>query len=695
MAGRHALLIGISSYGEGLEPIPSALLDVEALREVLLDPELGGIPPDQVKVLCDPTCTEMGIEIEKFYGGKKEDDLLLFYFSGHGFRDEVERQLLLSTRESQLQTLGDRKQLLTATAISAKTVRRHMENSGSRRQVVILDCCYAGFFSQGMKAKDMDTMALQTMLGGKGRAVLASSDAIEKSRAPADGKGLSLYTSFLVEGIRTGAADRHGRGYLEAEDLHHYVKACVKEKDQSMTPQFIPTEEGGRIRVCQVRQDPVALYRQEVRRLAAKRQGKIIESGRRILNRHRIRLGLDDQTAAQAETEELQPFQAHQKAMADYREALELHLRDLPSGVVLPKQDLEEFQELAECLHLSPRDVASIHQDMGIEADGSPIVPAGATTTPATVEDPAPGSATKEDSQEPPMNGPRLLMFPTQNGRVVWDGKQWQILREPLSVWGHEETLAEGITLRMILVPAGSFEMGSPKTEADRADDEGPQHQVELKSFFLGQTPVTQAQWQEVASWPKKALDLNPNPSEFNGANRPVEQVSWEEAMEFCRRLSERGGLRYTLPSEAQWEYAARAGTTTPFSFGETLTPDIANYNGTYTYGEGPKGTYRERTTTVADFPANAWGLHDMHGNAWEWCLDEWHPNYEGAPLDGSAWGDDVESNKSKTTRLLRGGSWFINPSLCRSTFRLRWHQGYRFDDVGFRLCGFPPGRSS
>jgi formylglycine-generating enzyme required for sulfatase activity len=214
--------------------------------------------------------------------------------------------------------------------------------------------------------------------------------------------------------------------------------------------------------------------------------------------------------------------------------------------------------------------------------------------------------------------------------------------------------------------------MGSPEEEPERSDDEGPQHLVQLQGFFLSQTPITQAQWREVADWkPNKAerawsKKLNPNPSHFKGDQRPVEQVYWDDAMEFCHRLSLRSGRSYTLPSEAQWEYACRAGTKTPFCFGDTISPELANYDGNYVYGnadadaDGPKGIYREQTTPVGMFPANAWGLQDMHGNVYEWCLDEWHESYEGAPIDGRAWEERVEGEKGKErikTRLLKNKS--------------------------------------
>jgi formylglycine-generating enzyme required for sulfatase activity len=243
-----------------------------------------------------------------------------------------------------------------------------------------------------------------------------------------------------------------------------------------------------------------------------------------------------------------------------------------------------------------------------------------------------------------------------------------------------ENLFVEEISLTMVKIPAGSFLMGSPENEPGRSEAEGPQHGVTLTAFWMAKTPITQAQWREVASWPRVKLDLRSDPSHFKGDQRPVEGVNWFEAMEFCDRLSQRTGQRYGLPSEAQWEYACRAGSTTPFQFGATLTPDLANC-----------GT--AQTTDVASFPANNWGLQDMHGNVWEWCLDEWHESYEGAPSDGRAWVDAVEGQKSKElvkTRLLRGGSWLFFPGDCRSACRDNVHPDSCNDDVGFRVCCLP-----
>ena len=281
--------------------------------------------------------------------------------------------------------------------------------------------------------------------------------------------------------------------------------------------------------------------------------------------------------------------------------------------------------------------------------------------------------------------GPALIQISTTAGWVVREGNQWQKKQKPITVSGYHEKLAENIAITMIQIPAGEFQMGSSEKEAGRQSFEGPQHQVKLASFFMGQTPVTQAQWQVVAGWPKQQLELKDQPSCFQGANRPVEQVSWLEAEEFCRRLSVRTDRKYSLPSEAQWEYACRAGTTKAFSFGETLTPELANYNGNNTFASGPKGVYRQQTTEVGSFPANGWGFHDMHGNVWEWCLDPWHGSYEGAPADGSAW-----MAGGGASRLLRGGSWYNRPADCRSASRNGLQPAFRNGDIGFRVCCLP-----
>jgi serine/threonine protein kinase len=236
------------------------------------------------------------------------------------------------------------------------------------------------------------------------------------------------------------------------------------------------------------------------------------------------------------------------------------------------------------------------------------------------------------------------------------------------------EDLGNGVTLEMVQIPEGTFKMGSPEGEEGRKKDESPQHQVTVPGFFMGRYEVTQAQYQAI---------MGTNPAHFKGEKLPVETVSWNDAVEFCQKLSQKTGRTYRLPSEAEWEYACRSGTTTPFYFGETITPDLVNYDGTSTYASAPKGKNREETTPVGSFLPNAFGLYDMHGNVYEWCQDDYHDNYNGAPTDGRAWVSD------NVFKRLRGGSWRFDPKFCRSASRSPFDRVERDNvgnSVGFRV---------
>ncbi len=247
--------------------------------------------------------------------------------------------------------------------------------------------------------------------------------------------------------------------------------------------------------------------------------------------------------------------------------------------------------------------------------------------------------------------------------------------------------------LEMVSIPGGVFIMGSPKYEPERRPDEGPQTTVSVRPFFMSAGPVTQAQWAAVVAARPAAhgSELDPFPSFFKGDDLPVETIAWTQAVEFCRRLADLTGRDYRLPSEAEWEYACRAGSTGPFHVGPTITTDLANYCGaggavcgdsggrsvasnvydgfTYTsgaYDQGPVGVFRGTTTPAGTFPRNRFGLYDMHGCVWEYCLDSASPSYLDGPTDGSA----RNSGPPGGEKILRGGSWSHNPAICRSAYR-------------------------
>ncbi len=236
--------------------------------------------------------------------------------------------------------------------------------------------------------------------------------------------------------------------------------------------------------------------------------------------------------------------------------------------------------------------------------------------------------------------------------------------------------LGKVVTLDMVAIPGGEFLMGSSEDEEKRFPNEGPQHWVKVPPFFMSKYPVTQAQWEAV---------MGNNPSRWREPNLPVERVSWSDSVKFCYQLTQKTKKQFRLATEAEWEYAARAGTTTPFHFGGTITTNFANYNGNYTYGFGYKGVYRQKTTVVGSFPPNSFGLYDMHGNVWEWCYDIWHDNYINAPKNGWSWEEGREGSGNRC-RVLRGGSWDNDPGACRSA--IRSHQIMHTKDkfIGLRI---------
>lgn len=244
------------------------------------------------------------------------------------------------------------------------------------------------------------------------------------------------------------------------------------------------------------------------------------------------------------------------------------------------------------------------------------------------------------------------------------------------------EDLGNGVALDMVSIPGGSFTMGSPNSEDKRDDREGPQRTVTVQPFFMGKYVVTQAQWQAISALPQIKQPLEASPMNFKGPNLPIETVSWDESVEFCARLSQMKGKTYRLPSEAEWEYACRAGTDTPFHFGETLTTQVANYNGKSFYSGVSKGVYRKKPSEVGSFLANEFGLYEMHGNVWEWCKDYGHNTYEGAPQDGSAWLTQNETD----SRVKRGGSWDDDSGVARSAARSDNPPNTHDYSIGFRV---------
>ncbi len=267
--------------------------------------------------------------------------------------------------------------------------------------------------------------------------------------------------------------------------------------------------------------------------------------------------------------------------------------------------------------------------------------------------------------------GNRLIGRFTQNApQVITKTKSGRTYREALG-----EVQAPPTDLFMVWLPAGKFAIGSPLSEVGHSSEEIPNPIVQIAPFFMSRFPITQRQWKAV---------MENNPALFIGnGDRPVENVSWDDAQLFCQKLIEKTGRPYRLPSEAEWEYACRAGTNDAFSFGETITLDLANYRGSDPYLNAPQGNSPNATTSVGGYPANGFGLHDLHGNVWEWCADNWHDDYDLLPKDGSAW----TQGGDRSCRVIRGGSWRDPAEYCRSAKRSKnaANQGDRV--TGFRVA--------
>ncbi|MDZ8026717.1 MAG: SUMF1/EgtB/PvdO family nonheme iron enzyme [Nostoc sp. DedQUE11] len=1029
-----ALLIGVSEYEPGLNPLPSAVRDVEAVCEVLLHPEMGGFAASDITLLKNPERQIVEIAIETLFSSRHKDDLLLLYFSGHGIKDDRGR-LYLATRNTSKTQQGE---LIRSTAVSANFIHDRMSESRCRRQVVILDSCFSGAFAEGMSAKDDGTIDIRQQLGGEGRAVLTSSTSTQYSFEE-EGQDLSIYTRFLVAGIKSGEADRDGDEFISIDELHEYASQKVRELQPAMKPEIYAIREGFKIRLAKVAPgDSRQRYRKEVARFI--HRGEISFVGRRTLDVLRTRLGLETAQAKAIEDEVLEPyrnefreklqqyqqvftellerdetitdgdrqdlqnlqqilglrnedtmpieaqvtarFKTHQQNLQTYQQAfttalrqefplsqasrdrlrqtqqqLELADRDIAAiesqitaEVKAYHQKLQDYQRLFftatqqeyplgeatltnlrqqqqrlaltdvdvapieaqittqiesyhqklqqyeqafvkatqrqhypddvtrkqlqqtwQTLGLSQGDVGAIerrinaeiethqenlrqyeqefreavgqeyplsavkrsqltqrHQALNLTTENvtaieNPIVaaieehrqklqqyeevfresmqfeyPLSDTTRQelqrfqqilelndadisaleaiiiqqsseaeyrkqqerirqqqeAEQQETVQLKQEEAEKQQQPQEAEyhqklqqyeqelikiiksgnfhnsydtrqrltqlqqtlgleetdiiaietrvvasqKLIKYPIQQSSPTQptQSAQERITRQKFLKWaglggfgfgfvtvvvgseifkGHKtvkEDLGNGITLEMVEILAGSFNMGSPPSENGRTKNEEPQHVVNVPAFFIGKFEVTQVQYLQI---------MSSNPSRFKGAKRPVENVSWNNAVDFCKKLSQKTGHAYRLPTEAEWEYACRAGTTTPFHFGETITTELANYNGNYTYASAPKGKYRQQTTEIGSFPPNAFGLYDMHGNVWEWCQDTWHDSYKGAPSDGSAW---IDNNNQY--RIVRGGSWFDYPRICRSASRDQNFNGIRYLNIGFRV---------
>ena len=347
-----ALLIGVSEYEPGLNLLPAAVKDLDAMKEVLLHPGMGGFAKSDVVVLKNPKRQEMEESIETLFANRHRDDLVLLFFSGHGIKDDAGR-LYLATSKTRKTPQGD---LVRSSAVPANFVHENMSRSRSKRQVVILDSCFSGAFAEGLSAKDDGTVDIRTQLGGEGRAILTSSSSTQYSFEQ-EGEELSLYTRFLIEGIKTGAADLDGDDVVSIDELHEYASRKVREVKPEVQPEIYAIREGFKIRLCKIPQgDPHERYKKEVARCG--KRGELTIVSRRILDTWRSKLGLSVDAAKVLEDKVLEPYRREfQQKLRQYEQTV---TEVLQRNCLINDATRQELQQLQQVLELRNEDTVPI-----------------------------------------------------------------------------------------------------------------------------------------------------------------------------------------------------------------------------------------------------------------------------------------------------------------------------------------------
>jgi hypothetical protein len=544
---KTALLIGVSQYdSDDLKPLPAAQGDIAAVETVLRDRTLGNF--DLVTLLPNPDLSQLHDAIATLFDDCKADDLVLLYFSGHGVTDET-GNFYFTNRTTRKTPQG---RLNKGTVTPASFVHDLMENCYSDRQVIILDCCHSGAF--GMTARDTGgTIDFERQLGGKGRIILTSSAATEYS-FERQGEELAIYTRYLVEGIRTGAADIDGDGFISVNELHDYVRDQVRKAAPAMRPERYVFQDGEKILLAAAPRDPQKEFRQLVEQYSP--NGEISPTGKRILEQNRIRLNLPSDIANTIIAEVLRPYEEHRKNLKDYEQALQ---DELAIAFPLSDRQSQELADLQRLLNLTDENVAAMRDRLinvkRLEVEQQQAQRQQVTQQPQTQQSsastlPSSPSPSPHPLAPSPSSPSRSSRFEFETATVCLVQKpgffgtktELKIQRRRGEAQFFAEDLGNGSRLEMVAVTGGRFLMGTSEAEkamviqectrygveqakaATWVGWETPQHEVTVQPFWIGKYPITQAQYEAI---------MGTNPSHFKGANRPVEQVSWDEAVEF------------------------------------------------------------------------------------------------------------------------------------------------------------------
>jgi|GEM_PF-952074 len=739
---KHALIISAGAYqdAEKLKPLKKTTADANGLAEVLRRADFS------VVTLIDKNFREVNTTVLKFYRKREADDLLLLYFCGHGVRN-VDGHLYLALVDSEFEALE-------ASALDCKALRTYMNNSRSKQQLLILDCCYSGAFDDARNGAvnfnlaDLapDSNANFDVGKQEGRFVLTATDknslALEKAEtAPAS--PYSLFTQSVIDGF-SSKTTRDAAGNITVHKLRKYTQQKVEKlSDGKQSPQLISYVGDGDLLLVKSQYRPLPEEIEKLltddwpnNRLSAVTQIKhaceleplLIPAA--VVALKSLRTDRDYYVSKEAaellkklvppqEPKPPQPIKAETQNTTSKDNSGSSNEKTQPTKTHTQRQEKAKAQSaknttgtgsaklwkvvsasLSAAVLLGLTWVFSPSRT-SVSGDDTPKAALGVVivATPAVI------------STSKPTPKPTKVITPTPKPRAA------DIAGEVLE---QDKLKSGGLAPKMVVIPAGEFLMGFPKSELGRDNDEGPQRKVKVKAFAMGQSEVSVAEFKQFVdatghtttaetldsgklrgcwAWGKSDWSYQSavnwrGPGFKQGADYPVVCVSWRDASAYVTWLKEQTGKDYRLPSEAEWEYAARAGTSTAFYTGECISATQANFydkekktNGEQAaYGDCPSSEkYEGQTVAVKSYRPNAFGLYDMHGNVWEWTEDCWHSSYDGAPDDGSAWIDSDGADCAY--RVLRGGGWHDDPVYLRSASRDGDGPVERSDDSGFRLA--------
>ena len=712
MPDRLALIIANSNFDDPkLSQLRTPLRDAEALAEVLGDPEIGNF---DVSLLVDEPEGEVRRKIARLYAHRRRSDLLLLYYSGHGIRDE-HGDLYLAARDTEMD-------LFDATALDAAYVRARIDKSGSQRKVVVLDCCHSGAFAGG-KSGLGDSVGTEDAFAGSGygRVILTASDALELAWEGDEWLGAgrpSVFTHFLVEGLRTGEADLDDDGKISLDELYEYVYDKVMTSGHAkQTPHRWMQKVAGQIFIAQSSvvkpaELPAGLLAATESPFAGVRRGTVDELDRLLRGRHPglalaarkslERLAEDDSRSVSAAAKvKLAAYEAAQSVKgARIGDEPEPSTPPIREPKVSTRQEGEGFsfdQVISSLSSWMPMwgwsaggivlllfTVAWLSQGLGLWAEPEPTMTPTETLLAAPTQEPTDeptltSTSTPKPSPTPTSTlTPRLLatFTPKPEPSPTWPPDVPPPNASLLDTWTRPAD-----EMVMVYVPGGTFQMGS--TEGD--DDEQPVHEVKLDGFWIDQTEVTNAQYERCVVEGDCEASFYADDADYNGVNYPVVGVSWHDAVAYCEWASDR------LPTEAEWEYAARGEHGNIYPWGDEFDGSLVNFCDTNCERNWADEDFDDgyiQTASVGSFPDGAsWcDVLDMAGNVWEWVAD-WYDSeyYERSPAENPTGPETGEY------RVVRGGSWINYNRSVRSAFRSWYLPSNSIYNNGFRCVAVTP----